>query len=272
MGLDVERGPAPQRDGRGVDRRRRPARTSRRRCRRPAAGCRPAPTRWRSGTPARGPACRRGRRRPAPRGAGRAARWPGPGRPRPARGGSGSTTPALAVRRGRLPAASTRSTPVDLEAQLGPHPPQQADVARPAVAEVEVLAHHHLPGPQAARQHLADEVLGRLPAAGLVEGDHQAVVDAGVGQQLQLLVEVGEQAGRRLGPHHRRRVAVEGDHRGGQPPLVGPPAHLGDDRPVPQVDAVVGADGDRGARGRAGAGGQVAEHLHRARSVPVGTG
>ena len=85
---------------------------------------------------------------------------------------------------------------------------------------------------EAADQHLAHEVLGRLAAAGLVEGDHEAVVDAGGGQQLELLVEVGEQAGRRLGPHHRRGMAVEGDHRGGQAPLVGPPPHLGDDRAV----------------------------------------
>ena len=35
-----------------------------------------------------------------------------------------------------------------------------------------------------------------------------------VGQQLELLVEVGEERGGRLGPDHRGRVAVEGDHHG----------------------------------------------------------
>ena len=71
-------------------------------------------------------------------------------------------------------------------------------------------------------QHLVDEVLGRLVGPLLVEGDHHGAVDAAVGQQLELLVEVGQQLGCRLGAHHGGRVAVEGDHHGGQPGGLGP--------------------------------------------------
>ena len=60
------------------------------------------------------------------------------------------------------------------------------------------------------------EVLGRLVGPLGVEGDHHRAVHAGRLQQLQLLVEVAEQAGGGLGTDHRGRMAVEGDHRGGQ--------------------------------------------------------
>ena len=118
---------------------------------------------------------------------------------------------------------------LDLEAQLVAELAEQRHVALPLVAEVEVLAHDHDPGVEAVGEHLAHEVVGRLLAAGLVEGDDQAVVDAGGAQQLELLVEVGQQPGSRLGPHDRGGLPVERDHRAAQAPGLGPPPHLGDD-------------------------------------------
>ena len=91
---------------------------------------------------------------------------------------------------------------------------------------------------------LAHEVLGGSSAARASSNWTTRVVDAGRGQQLELLVEVGEQAGRRLGAHDHGRVAVEGDDGAAQPPRLGPAAHLGDDGPVTEVDPVVGSDGD----------------------------
>src|SRR5918996_899355 len=69
---------------------------------------------------------------------------------------------------------------LDLEPQLGAQLAQQRHVAGAPVPEVEVLAHHHVPGVEAVDQDLLDEVLGRLPAH---EPDHRAVtkVDAVVG-------------------------------------------------------------------------------------------
>ena len=54
--------------------------------------------------------------------------------------------------------------PVDVEAVLGAHPLQERHVALAAVTEVEVVADDDRLGPQAADQHLGDEVLGRLLA------------------------------------------------------------------------------------------------------------
>ena len=55
--------------------------------------------------------------------------------------------------------------------------------------------------------------LGLLGAL-LVEVHDVGGVHAGVGQQFELLLEVAQQLGRRIGPHDRRRVAVERDDHG----------------------------------------------------------
>ena len=131
------------------------------------------------------------------------------------------------------------------------------------VAEVEVLAHDDDLGVEAVEEHLAHEVLGRLLGPRLVERDHEAEVDAGLGQQLELLLEVGEQPRRGGRPHDRGGVPVEGDDGGAQPLGLGPLADLGDDGLVAEVHAVVGADGDDAALGRSRAGIVVADDLHR---------
>ena len=102
----------------------------------------------------------------------------------------------------------------DLEAVLGAEAAQQLDVALAPVPEVEVLAHHHEAGPELVDQDLLDELLGRLVGPDLVEGHHQGAPDPALGQKLELLLERGQLLGGRVGPHHRRRVAVEGHHDG----------------------------------------------------------
>ena len=69
-----------------------------------------------------------------------------------------------------------------------------------------------------SHEDLEHEVLGRLVGPDLVEGHHHRAADPGRRQELELLVEVGEQQGGRLGAHHGRRVPVEGHHHGGEPP------------------------------------------------------
>ena len=68
--------------------------------------------------------------------------------------------------------------PVTSKPARAPMRREQRDVAPTLVAEVEVVAHHHGPGPQRRDQHLVDEVLGRLLRPGLVEVDDQRAVDA----------------------------------------------------------------------------------------------
>jgi hypothetical protein len=163
---------------------------------------------------------------------------------------------------GRLAVDADQLDPAHIEAEVGAHRPQQLDVALASVAEVEVVADDHGPGAEATDEHLGDELLGRLERAGLVEVHDERVVDPGGLEQLELLVEVGEQQRGRLGPNHAGRVAIEGDHRGLQVTLGRELPHLADDLAMAAVHPVVRADGGDGARQRVGTLVVVVEHLH----------
>ena len=108
---------------------------------------------------------------------------------------------------------------LDLEAEVGAHRRQQGDVAPALVAEVEVVADDHDLRAEALDQHLSHELLGRLLGPGLVEGQHDDVVDARGLQQLDLVLVAGELPRRRLRADDLGRVAVEGDDRRLQAPL-----------------------------------------------------
>ena len=132
---------------------------------------------------------------------------------------------------------------------------------RALVAEVEVVPDHHGLGLEAADEDFPDELLGRLLRPVLIEMHDQDVVDAGRGQKLELLIEVGEQFRRRLGPHDRSRVLIESDDGGRQVLLRRRPLDPVDDEPVTGVDTVVGPDRHR-ARPIGGAIPRVVEHFH----------
>ena len=90
----------------------------------------------------------------------------------------------------------------------------------------------------------------------LVEPDEQGGIDAGGVEQLELLLEIGQQLGRRLGPDDLGRVPVEGDDHRLRSQLLGATPHLGDDGLVAEMHAVVRPDGDhRPAGGRPADGG-----------------
>ena len=193
------------------------------------------------GNPSSGPP------RPSPRTTGPRTSWG-----RPSSAAAASTSPSASRVRMRVDETGSRAVagerhPDDLEAVLGPEPAQELDVAPAAVPEVEVLPHHDQARLQLLDQHLLHEVLGRLVRPRLVEGHHHRPVDAALGQQLELLLQAGQLLGRRLRPHHVGGVAVEGDHDGGEPGLGGPLPQVAQQGPVPEMDAVVGPDGDRGA-------------------------
>ena len=95
------------------------------------------------------------------------------------------------------------------------HLAEQRDVAAAPVPEVEVLADHDDLGVEAVDEHLARRSPPPAPSLGASSNVRTTrVVDAGRLEQLELLVEVGEQQRRRLRPHDRGRVPVEGDDRG----------------------------------------------------------
>ncbi len=148
---------------------------------------------------------------------------------------------------GASPRADVRAEgdPVDLEAVLVSHPPKQLHVALAPVAEVEVLADHDQARPEARDEHLGHELLGRLVRPLLVEGDHDGPVDPDLLEQFELLFEVTEKLRCRLGTHHHRRMAVEGDHHGRQAVRGRPGLELGEESAMTEVNPVVSADGDR---------------------------
>ena len=81
------------------------------------------------------------------------------------------------------------------------------------MAEVEVVADDDGGDRQPVDEHPLDELLGLLVRLLLVEVDDDRGIDAGRRQQFESLLGIGEQTRRRLGPHDRRRMAIERDHR-----------------------------------------------------------
>ena len=214
--------------------------TSRRRSRRRAARSPPGTPTLAVGNPSSAPP------RPSP-GDHAPRTWWG----RPSSAAASSTSPSATSGRIRvddtdLAVAAAGSTPTTSKPEVRARARcSRADVALAAVAEVEVLADHHHRAPERVDEDLGDEVLGGLVGPARSKGTTSVRSIPQPGQQLELLVEVGEQQRRRLGPHHRGRVPVEGDHRTGRAALGGQRAQLAEQRAVPEVHAVVGADGHR---------------------------
>ena len=117
-------------------------------------------------------------------------------------------------------------------------------------------------GAEAVDEHPAHEVLGALRGEGLVEGDQQGRVDAGLAQQLELLLVAHERRRALLGIQQGQRVAVEGHDDGGEALAVGGRPQSVDDGAVAGVHAVELADRDDGCRpvGRDGVEAVVDDH------------
>ena len=248
----------------------RPAvRTSRRRSRPPAGRCCRARRRWPWGSPARSrPADRRGPPRPGPGGAGPAAPPPPPpARHRPGCG-SGSTRWARASGPAAPPSARSE-TPSTANPAAEPISRSRATLPLRPWPKWKSSPTTTSRASSPSTSIDLDEVLRRLVGPLLVEGDDHRPVHPGRLEQLELLVEVAEELGRRLRAHHGGRVAVEGDHGGGRarPPAPGPGAR----RAGPG-----GRGGHRRRRrwsprspGRGRAGRQVGHDLHhRGRLLP----
>ena len=170
---------------------------------------------------------------------------------------------------GDLAVRTEQVDPFDGKAGFTAHGAQELDVSPTSVTEVEVLPDHDHLGPEAVDQDLADEVLRRLLGTLLVEADDEEQVETGGLQQFQLLLGVGQQQGGALGADQAGGVLVEGDQRGRDPPVSGQLPHPVDDGPVPEMDTVVGPDGDHRATRERRAGPRVPHHLHADEGTPL---
>ena len=252
MGLDVERRTTTEGDAPRGAPSRRPARTTRRRCRRPAAGCRRERTRWPSGSRAPGPARRRGRRCRAPRGAVRASRWHGPGRPRPGRGGWRSTTPGAVGRRARRDGRRARGRATS-KPRSAPMLREQRHVALALVPEVEVLAHDRRPWPRGtptrtSRTKSSAGSFERSSSKGITRHRSRPVSASSSSFWSRSVSSRGADSGRTTAAGWRSKVTTAL----ASPAARRPAPHLGDHRLVAEVHAVVGADRDDAARRRGG--------------------
>ena len=118
--------------------------------------------------------------------------------------------------------------------------------------------------PSASDEHVLDELARGQVRELLVESEHERRVDAGLGEQLQLLVDADEVLGADLGPQQRQRVAVERDRDDAGAAGGGIHPRPIDHRAVAGVHAVELADrDDRRAEAR-GHLGRVAEDDHGA--------
>src|SRR5262249_33196666 len=100
-------------------------------------------------------------------------------------------------------------------------------------------------GAETPDEHLTHEVLGRLVAARVVEvQDHRAVEESRLAEELDLLLECGEQLRSALGPHHLRRVTVEREAHGFETTRIRELAHEPQHCLVAEMDAVIRTDRD----------------------------
>ena len=139
---------------------------------------------------------------------------------------------------------------------------QRLDVAPAPLAEMKVGTDHDSPCREAVDDDLVGELFGRHRCARLVKGDDQCEIDPGLGQQLQLVVEIAQQQRCRFRPHHGGRVTVECHDRGCAAALGCQAMHLGDHGSMPPVDAVVLPHGHNAAVLEHRAPIQVADDLH----------
>ena len=145
---------------------------------------------------------------------------------------------------------------------------EQPDVAVAMAAEVEVLADDDDLDRQALDEHALDERLRRLLRLRLVEAQHDRGVEPGGGEQLQALLgdvsSCGADSGRTIVAGCRSNVSTTDIAS-----LIGGEAlDLLDHGLVPEVHAVVGADGDDGAPARPRRPVELGDHLHGRRRYP----
>ncbi|CAI8742642.1 conserved hypothetical protein [Pseudomonas donghuensis] len=97
---------------------------------------------------------------------------------------------------------------------------EEVEVANTVAAEAEVVAHFQVFHPQAIDQDGVDELGGAELAQTLVERQAQHPVDAGGGQQGDLVAQPGQARGRGVGGEILTRLWLENHHAAGHAQLV----------------------------------------------------
>ena len=112
------------------------------------------------------------------------------------------------------------------------------------MAEAEVVADHDLAHAEPAREHVVDELGGRLLPEMLGEGEREQMLDAELGEQPRLDPEGREPGRRLLRRQDLARMRLEGDHTERRAEGSGLLARAGDQRAMAPMHAVEVADRD----------------------------
>ena len=146
----------------------------------------------------------------------------------------------------------------------------------PVLAEMEVEPDRHAGGTEAVHQDAADEILRRQARERGVEGQDHGAVEAGGGEQAQLVALVGEPEQRHVRPKKCARMRLEGERRRRGAQVARARHRRRDDGAMAAMHAVEIADGEHRALERIEARPVVAhgdERLARLRHhAPVGPG
>ena len=119
------------------------------------------------------------------------------------------------------------------------------------MAEAVVVADEEFGHVEPLQQQVVHEVAGRELRQGRVEMEHGHHVHARALQEIEFLLQRGEQAGLVVGMEHLAGMLVEGDDHRLAALLPRGLNHMGDEKLMPTVYAVEEADGGH-ARGQVG--------------------
>ncbi len=155
---------------------------------------------------------------------------------------------------------------VEVAAEVG----EAIDICRCGVAEAEVFAFVNFDGVEGVAEVVGGEGAGRLGGEIGREWDDKGGVEAGGGEELELLREWGDEADGDFGAEDADGVGVEGDGdglyvlSGRDAEFAGAGDDVVDDEAVAAVHAVEVADGEDGGGGVGGEVVEGAEDFHRA--------
>ena len=116
---------------------------------------------------------------------------------------------------------------------------QGADVPGALVSEMEIRAHDHTLGTARVQQDPLDELVRGHFGKLAVEWQHHDVVTAGAPQNLDAAPHVGQQHRRPLWGQNCRWMGFEAHGKGLPAPGIRRPLGGVDERPVPQMNAIV---------------------------------
>jgi hypothetical protein len=149
---------------------------------------------------------------------------------------------------------------LDHEAVLLPGTLQQGEIAAARLAEAEVVADDQVPHRKAAHQDLLDELLARQRSQLAVEAADMHAIDAGLGQQFDLVAQAGQPRRRLLGGEQFARMRLEGEHRRRQGEFARLGRQFGKQGTMAAMHAIEVADGQH--RGRRRPLGNTAKNQH----------